>query len=210
MGKHRSMPGFYGKNIAMQAKKKYLKTKKTESQRTDDNREAAANVIGACYMMALNDLFGIGEARLFKLMDAANAEAERFNLNKNKLGFERAKKKLDEEVGPLGAFGFMLPVTTPPKKKRDWELLGERRDAAESVVKIYIQATKKTLGFGPDRLERVVRATEQNFRDFGGYAKEGDYYGYDKLAKRLGQMFHTQVGVMEEKMDEPIFGKSLT
>ena len=110
----------------------------------------------------------------------------------------------------LGAFGFMLPVISAPKKRRDWEMLSERRDAAESVIKLYILGTKKALGYGPDRLERAVRATEENFRHFGDYAKDGDYYGYEVLAKRLEQLFHTQIAVKEEKTDEPIFGKSLT
>ncbi len=210
MGKNRGMPSYYGKNIAMQTKQRYMTGKKPESKRVDENREAAANVICICYMMAMNDLFGFGENRLGRLMEAANAEADRFNLNKNKLGLERAKKELDKEMGCNGAFGFMLPVITPPKRRRDWEMLAERRDAAESVIKLYVQATKKVFGFGADRLERVVRATEENFRHFGDYAQDGDYYGYQALAQRLEQLFHTQITVKEEKTDEPIFGKSLT
>lgn len=210
MGKNRGMPGFYGKNIAKQAQQRYMKTGKTEGKRVDENREAASDVIGICYMMALNDLYGIGETRLFRLIDATNAEAERFNLNKKKMGFEKARKALDDEMDYHGAFGFMLPVINPPRKRREWDLLSERRDAAETVVKLYIQATKKVFGFGPDRLEKAVRATEENFRKFGSYAQDGDYYGYQVLAQRMEQMFHTQVGVKAEKMDEPIFGKSLT
>lgn len=210
MGRNRSMPRYYGKNIAAQAERRYLTDKKPESKRIEENREATANVISICYLMALNDLYGIGETRLYRLMEGANAEAERFNLNKLKLGLTRALQGLEKEMDYHGTFGFMLPVINAPKKKRDWAMLSERRDAAECVMKLYIQATKKVLGFGPERLEKAVRATEENFRHFGDYAKDGDYYGYQVLAQRLEQLFHTQICVKEEKTDEPIFGKSLT
>lgn len=210
MSKHRGMPKFYGKNIAIQAKRRYLAGGKPESKRVEENREAAANVVSICYLMALNDLFGIGESRLYRLMEAANAEAERFNINRLKMGLKWAKKELDKEMDFRGVYGFMLPVITAPKKRKDWEMLSEQREAAESTMKLYIQATKKVFGFGSDRLERAVRATEENFRHFGSYAQDGDYYGYQVLAKRLEQMFHIQITVIEEKTDEPIFGKSLT
>ena len=210
MGKNKGMPRYYGKNIAMQAERRYLAGGKPESKRVEENREASANVISICWLMSLNDLYGVGETRLYRVMDAANAEVGRFDLNKKKMGLEWAKKELDKELDEHGAFGFMLPVISAPKKRRDWEMLSERRDAAESVIKLYILGTKKALGYGPDRLERAVRATEENFRHFGDYAKDGDYYGYEVLAKRLEQLFHTQIAVKEEKTDEPIFGKSLT
>lgn len=210
MGKNRGMPGYYGKNTAVQTQRRYLAGEKPESRRVEENREAAADVIGICWLFSLNDLYGVGETRLYRVMEAANAEAGRFDLNKKKMGLEWAKKELDKEMDYHGAFGFLLPVLTPPKKRKDWEMLSQRRDAAEIVIKLYIQATKKALGYGPDRMERAVRAAEENFRHFGSYAQDGDYYGYQVLAKRLEQLFHTRITFKEEKTDEPIFGKSLT
>ena len=59
MGKNKGMPRYYGKNIAMQAERRYLAGGKPESKRVEENREAAANVISICWLMSLNDLDGV-------------------------------------------------------------------------------------------------------------------------------------------------------
>lgn len=208
MGNH-SMVGFYGKNLARQAQRRFLSGDDRARRQEQDHREAAADVVGCCWMLSLNDLYGVGAGRFRNVMDAVNAEGDRFALNKRKLGVVAAQRKLDEELGPEGAFGFLLPVVRAPRKKRDWELLNEQRDAAIWTVKLYIRATRKALGYGPERMERVVRRTEENFRHFGEYAESGDYYGYKALAERLEQILHEPVGVTEEPGKGPVFGDTI-
>lgn len=205
----RGLSGFYGKNVAQQAQRRYLSGGIPESQRVEDNREAAADVVGCCWMLSLNDLFGVGAERFQRVMDAVNAEADRFARNRQHLGVVQAQKVLDQELGPDGDFGFLLPVVIPPRKRRDWELLAERRDAAAWTVKLYIRATKKVLGYGSERMEKIVRRTEENFRHFGDYAESGDFYGYQALAKRLEQLLHEPVEVVEEPGKAAVFGDSL-
>ena len=110
----------FQRNAAVQAQKKFLTDKMPQSERVQKNREAAGHVISLCFMSALNERYGIGEGRLERLVDAANAELERFDLNKRGVGMERAKKKLTEELGDLLPGGFILPVTKRPKTGKDW------------------------------------------------------------------------------------------
>lgn len=193
----------------MQAQKRFLNDKMAQSERVQKNREAAGHVISMCFMAALNERYGIGEGRLERLVDAANAELERFDLNKRGVGMERAKKKLSEELGDLLPGGFVLPVTKTPKKSRDWAMLGEQREAAEIVVKCYALAAHKVLSFGPERIQATVAATEAAFRTFGEWAKDGDYYGYAMLAREMERIFHAPVDVDDSEAIEPIFGKTL-
>ncbi len=134
MGRKRNIPMHFKRNAAVQAQKKFLADKMPQSERVQKNREAAGHVISMCFMSALNERYGIGEERLGRLVDAANAELERFDINKRGVGMERAKKKLTEELGDLLPEGFILPATKTPKKSRDWAMLGEQREAAEIVV----------------------------------------------------------------------------
>lgn len=210
MSRRNRIPAYYGKNIAQQAQRKYLHDKKPESQRVEEHRQAAANVICLCYLVALNDKYGVGESSLQRVVDDANARAERFDTNKRAVGMERAKKKLDEELGDLLPGGFVLPVTKSPKNNRDWRLLSEQRDAAEIVVKLYSLAAHKTLGFGAERIAETVKGTEENFRKFGEWAEGGDYYGYALLARRLSAILGEPVEVDEQDADEPIFSHTLT
>lgn len=204
-----SFSGVFAGNQARQVQRRFLSGGKSKDQMVADTREAAADVTGCCWLLSLNDLHSVGAERIGRVMDAVNAEAERFERNKRHLGVVQAQKVLDQELGPDGAFGFLLPVVKAPRKRRDWELLSEQREAAEWTVKLYIRATKKVLGYGPERMEKVVRRTEENFRHFGEYAESGDFYGYQALAKRLEQIVHAPVEVVVEPGKEPVFSETV-
>ena len=181
----------------------------TQAERVQKNREAAGHVISMCFLVALNNRYGIGEERLDRVTNAANAELDRFALNQRAVGMEKAKRKLSEELGELLPDGFTLPVTRTPKKNKDWAMLGEQREAAEIVVKCYAMGAHKALAFGAERIQETVRETERVFREFGSWTEGGDYFGYAMLARELERIFHTPVDVDESEAVEPFFGETL-
>ena len=209
MSKKREIPVEFGRNAAIQAQRKYLNGKRTWGERAQKNREAAGHVISMCFLIALNNRYGIGAARLERVTDAANAELGRFDVNKRGVGMERAKRALNEELGELLPGGFVLPVSKVPKNNMDWAMLGEQREAAEIVVKCYALAAHKALGFGEQRIQGAVEETEQTFRRFAEMAKGGDYFGYAAIAAALEQIFHTEVEVDESEAVEPVFSETL-
>lgn len=209
MGRNRNIPASFGRNAARRAQRKFLTDRMPQSERVQKNREAAGHVISMCFLVALNERYGIGEGRLDRVVDAANAELERFDLNKRAVGMERAKKKLTEELGELLPDGFTLPVTKTPKKSKDWAMLGEQREAAEIVVKCYALGAHKALSFGAERVQGTVKETEAVFRKFGEWAEGGDYFGYAMLARALEGIFHTPVDVDESGAVEPFFSETL-
>ena len=104
---------------------------------------------------------------------------------------------------------FLLPALSAPKTEREAVQLAARREAADTVMKIYVQAMHKALGFGADRVAVVVEETEGNFRQFGECTKDGEYYGYTVLARKIGQIIHDTVEVDASGATEPVFGKTL-
>lgn len=50
-------------------------------------------MISMCFMVALNNRYGIGEDRLGRVTDAANGELEQFAILQRAVGMERAKKR---------------------------------------------------------------------------------------------------------------------
>lgn len=209
MRNRRNIPAGFGRNAARQVQSKRLAGKVAPSERIQKNREAAGQVIAMCYMVALNMRYGIGEERLGKVTDAANAELDRFAVNQRSVGMERAKKVLTEEMGGLLREEFILPAAKRPKTNRDWAMLAEQREAAEIVVKCYALGTHKALGFGAERLQETVRETERAFREFGTWAEDGEYFGYAKLARVLEQIVHVPVEVDESRAAEPVFSETL-
>lgn len=67
-----------------------------------------------------------------------------------------------------------------------------------------LQAMHKALGFGADRVAVVVAETENNFRQFGECTKDGEYYGYAVLARKIGQIIHDTVEVDTSGQTEPV------
>lgn len=181
----------------------------TQAERVQKNREAAGHVISMCFMVALNNRYGIGEDRLGRVTDAANGELEQFAILQRAVGMERAKKQLRGKLGELLPDGFLLPVTKKPRKEKDWAMLGEQREAAEIVVSCYALGAHKSLGFGPERVQEAVKETERVFREFGSWAEGGDFFGYAMLARELERIFHTPVDVDESDAREPFFSKTL-
>lgn len=173
MGKKRNIPVYNRGNAARQTQRKYLGSKMTQVERVQKNREAAGYVISMCFLVALNNRYGIGEERLGRVTDAANAELERFDLEKRAVGMEKAKKRLAGKLGELLPNGFILPTTKTPRREKDWAMLGEQREAAEIVVGCYALAAHKALSFGPDRVQGTVAETERVFREFGAWTTSG-------------------------------------
>ena len=122
MGKKRNIPVYNRGNAARQTQRKYLGSKMTQAERVQKNREAAGHVISMCFLVALNNRYGIGEERLGRVTDAANAELERFDLEKRAVGMEKAKKRLAGKLGELLPNGFLLPATKTPRREKDWAM----------------------------------------------------------------------------------------
>lgn len=174
-----------------------------------ENRTETGDVVALCCMCALNHRFGIGESRLQRVADAAGTVADRFAQSKTKFGWLTAKKRLAEEIKDVFGGDFVLPVIVAPKKRREWDRLGEKRDVANVVVKFYIRAAQEVLGFGKGRTEAFVQQVEQEYRAFGEWAKDGDYYGYQRLARELSAIFREEVTVDDSEAREPIFGRTI-
>ena len=150
----------------------------------------------------------IGEMRLQRVVDCANEISAKFSLEKQVRGEERAKATLEAAVWWFMP-PFLLPALSAPKTEREAVQLAARREAADTVMKIYVQAMHKALGFGADRVAVVAAETEGNFRQFGECTKDGEYYGYAVLARKIGQIIHDTVEVDTSGATEPVFGKTL-
>ena len=147
MKRRHTTPSYYARNAAIQAQRRFLRTGKTEAERLDDHREATANVLVLCILAAIYDKYGIGEMRLQRVVDCANEISAKYALEKQVRGEERAKATL---VAAVWWFipPFLLPALSAPKTEREAVQLAARREAADTVMKIYVQAMHKALGEG--------------------------------------------------------------
>jgi hypothetical protein len=192
--------------------------KKKQVATVDDVRQATAEVFVLCIMAAVYDLYGIGEARLQRIVDAANERAVKYESTKTdlprlvdgvmKTGPERAELELCRDVEAYFPADFLLPVYKMPKK-RDLMQVHEQRRAADGVARLYAYALHTVQGFGVERVACVMKEATGNYSQFRDYADSGDYYGYAKLAQKVSQILHADCDVVSTEADTPIFGKTL-
>lgn len=208
MKRRHTTPRYFARNAAIQAQRRFLRTRKTEAERLDDHREETGNVLIMCILAAIYDKYGVGEMRLRRVVDCANEISAKYALEKQVRGEKQAKAALAAAVQQIMP-PFLLPALSAPKTERETVQLAARREVADTVMKIYVQAMHKALGFGADRVAVVVAETEGNFRQFGECTKDGEYYGYAVLARKIGQIIHDTVEVDTSGATEPVFGKTL-
>lgn len=208
MKRRHTTPRYFARNAAIQAQRRFLRTRKTEAERLDDHREETGNVLIMCILAAIYDKYGVGEMRLRRVVDCANEISAKYALEKQVRGEKQAKAALAAAVQQIMP-PFLLPALSAPKTEREAVQLAARREAADTVMKIYVQAMHKALGFGADRVAVVVEETEGNFRQFGECTKDGEYYGYAVLARKIGQIIHDTVEADTSGATEPIFSKTL-
>lgn len=209
MSRKKRFLGFGGGNPAKAVQRRRLQGKKPESQRVEDVRKAAGDIIGACFLVAVHDCLGVDPDGLQRLEQEISVWARRWRINVRAVGLTKAKNQLEIDILDLYPGDFVLPVVKPPRNNREWVMLGHQRDAADIFVKLCVAAARRALGCDREQIQRVVAAAGDNFREFGEYAKDGDVYGYIALARRLSQILGEQVDVAEEKGDEPMFGGTI-
>ncbi len=204
----RGGPPFNGRNTAQAAQRRYLRERVTESKRLDKLREATAQVMVMCILSALNERFGLGEARLQRVVDRASALIDQFDLRKQAAGWKYAKSFLEEKTREYWP-GFLLPAVIPPKTERERLDLGEQREVAEAVMMTYAMALHEIMGFGAERVAAFAQTTERVYREFAERAQDGDYYGYELLAQKISRIVRGKVTVDDSDAAAPIFGKTL-
>lgn len=213
-----SKPAYWGRNAARNAEKRFLREKKTAGQRVDETRKATADVFVMCILSAVYDTYSIGETRLHRVVDAANERAVRYTNIKNGLprlvdgkrrtGPEIAEMELDKDVKEYFPSGFVLPAHKMAKK-RDLLAVYEQRRAAATVAKLYAYGLHQALGFGPERMETVMREAVKVYEKFREWADDGDYYGYKMLARKMEEILRCPCEVNDTEAKEPVFGATL-
>lgn len=211
-------PMYWGNNAVRQAQRRFLHEKKTAKERENEALKAVADVFAICILAALYDLYDVGETRLERVSEAAGERAERYRRTKTglprlvdgkrKTGPELAEIDLERDVAGYFPPDFLLPLYKMPKK-RDLERSCRQRAAAATVGKLYAYGMHEALGYGADRVARIMEEANANYEQFRDCADDGDYYGYALLARKMSQILHSPFDVVEDEAERPIFGKTI-
>ena len=164
------------------------KNKMSLTTELDLTREGTAEMTRWCILIALHQSFGVGAARLNKMLARAEAlgqESLDVAMTVNERGMPSTDRSLalrcswmPEGVDPE----FRVPVLRSPRSRREEQLRMAGDTAAGMVWTLCAKACIEELGFGAGRLNRLKEETLANYRQVN---EEGHADGLDVAMEHL-------------------------
>lgn len=164
------------------------KNKMSLTTELDLTREGTAEMTRWCILIALHQSFGVGAARLNKILARAEKlgqESLDVAMTVNERGMPSTDRSLalrrswmPEGVDP----DFRVPVLRSPRTRREEQLRMAGDVAASMVWTLCAEACIEELGFGAARLNRLKEETLANYRQVN---EEGHADGLDVAMEHL-------------------------
>lgn len=164
------------------------KNKMSLTTELDLTREGTAEMTRWCILIALHQSFGVGAARLNKILARAEAlgrESLDVAMTANERGMPSTDRSLalrcswmPEGVDP----DFRVPVLHSPRTRRQEQLRMAGNVAASMVWTLCAKACMDELGFGAGRLNRLKEEALANYRQVN---EEGHADGLDVAMEHL-------------------------
>ncbi len=165
------------------------KNKMSLTTELDLTREGTAEMTRWCILIALHQSFGIGAARLNKMLARAEAlgqESLDVAMTVNDRGMPSTDRSLalrrswmPESVDP----DFRVPVLRAPRTRREQQLRMAGDVAASMVWTIYARACMELLGYSSKRLNRLREETLTNYRQVNEEGHESLSWAMERLRR---------------------------
>ena len=169
----------------------------------DLTREGTAEMTRWCILIALHQSFGVGAARLNRILARAEKLGQE-SLDVAMTANERGMPSTDESLAlrcnwmPEGVDpDFRVPVLHSPRTRRQEQLRMAGNVAASMVWTLCAKACMDELGFGAGRLNRLKEETLANYRQVN---EEGHADGLDVAMEHLRRC--AQAALKEDIMVE--------
>lgn len=179
------------------------KNKMSLTTELDLTREGTAEMTRWCILIALHQSFGVGAARLNKILARAEKLGQE-SLDVAMTANERGMPSTDESLAlrcnwmPEGVDpDFRVPVLHSPRTRRQEQLRMAGNVAASMVWTLCAKACMDELGFGAGRLNRLKEETLANYRQVN---EEGHADGLDVAMEHLRRC--AQAALKEDIMVE--------
>ena len=179
------------------------KNKMSLTTELDLTREGTAEMTRWCILIALHQSFGVGAARLNKILARAEKlgqESLDVAMTANERGMPSTDRSLalrrswmPEGVDP----DFRVPVLRSPRTRREEQLRMAGDVAASMVWTLCVEACIEELGFGAGRLNRLKEEALANYRQVN---EEGHADGLDVAMEHLRRC--AQAALKEDIMVE--------
>lgn len=169
------------------------------------NREAVAQVLCYCIVAAARDVLGMSTQEIVTLTVRMNERADVYTIQRQAVGTAKARKRLEERSDPMLQEPFILPAGRAFRTENGKEVLAERRDAADMVVR-YAAEAMDSMGRRKD-ITALLTEAKANYNQFLGWAEDGEWVAYERLRRVVADVYEVEAEVVQTPGKKPIFAK---
>lgn len=154
-------PSYYGRNVARNAQRKYLKEQKTKQERLNDLRVSVAQICGDCFLKAIRQQFGASEEQVRNVAAAVDTISKWFKEMTEINGKDLAMATLKGMIEDVQPENFWVPEVN----EKNLEELNAMKESAELTARIFCRAMQSVLGYDRETMEKVFKAAKQLYRE---------------------------------------------
>lgn len=210
MGSYKSgVPSYWRKNMGQQFARRTA-AKEQLKRKNENNREATAQVVSYCAMIAADDIMGLGKKGVEALTNSMEAAADMWEKARDKNGMMAARKKLEADTAHLIPKDLVFPAgkkNDPKMRMESWRMMAaQRRDAADMTARLCALGMERQ-GYEIEMIHEIMKETRNNFEQFLGWAEDGEEVAYEMLRRVAEQMLKEEVRVEQVGSPSPIFAE---
>lgn len=169
----------------------------------EKTRNSVADITGWCMVVALHQRFGMGRDRLERLAGAIDRIQDEVTAKMDTEGFAAGMEMLTRRAAEITDPAFRVPLNRAPKGRREQQLRMAGDEAASSLWCCWALALHEVYGFGGARLARLKAETQENYRQFNGWAREDMRWAMEKLKHCAEQAMRDTIDIVDEPDPKP-------
>ena len=169
----------------------------------EKTRNSVADITGWCMVVALHQRFGMGRDRLERLAGAIDRIQDEVTAKMDTEGFAAGMEMLTRRAAEITDPAFRVPLNRAPKGRREQQLRMAGDEAASSLWCCWALALHEVYGFGGERLARLKAETQENYRQFNGWAREDMRWAMEKLKHCAEQAMRDTIDIVDEPDPKP-------
>lgn len=152
--------------------------KRTFQEEMDGTQQSVSQIVCWCTTIALHQEFGVGKTRLDRITDRMN-ELERQNTDiimtpdaNGRPSKTKADAARESWLAGYVSSDYRIPMVRAPRgrKEQQYRIAGDK--AAKIAWQIYAKAVIDVLHYGPERMERLFKASRENYEQLNTWGHE--------------------------------------
>lgn len=166
-------------------------------------RDDAAQVFCWCVVIALHQEEGIGAERLERACLEMKQFEDGFQTKVLASGRKKATDEMERILDGVYSTDITLPRLRYPKNRAEEQIRMAENEGGQIAWLVMACAVRSSFKFGPSRLERLKKASLDNYRQYVQWKEEdGEYYALEQIRRCASQAIRENLTIADTPKDD--------